>query len=263
MHTLAPVKVFMNTDADVLKVNMRSCLERGLPEFQVGGQPNRSVAIVAGGPSLSETYADCVGMEIYACNGAAKYLSERGIDPDFCVLADARPEIVELVREPIDTTYLVASVCHPSVFDALKGYKVVVWHCQNNFGEREILHEDFARTKTKHFLVGGGSTCGLRSIYLAYLKGHRDLHLLGFDSCHSKGVHHAYRQDFNDDDIEGVVPIICGERLFRCAPWMASQAQEFQVASRTLADAKISVHGDGLIAEIVNQQHRPVSLQVA
>jgi hypothetical protein len=106
-------------------------------------------------------------------------------------------------------------------------------------------------------LIGGGTTVGLQALSIAYALGHRKIHLFGFDSSYSEaGEGHAYPQPLNADEERQEFRV--GDRAFICAPWMARQAMEFQIASRQLCDgdAELYVHGTGLLPAIAAQMGR-------
>ena len=138
----------------------------------------------------------------------------------------------------------MASCVHPSVFDKLKGQNVVVWHSDN-----DIYKPD------NKFLVGGGCTVGTRAMILSYLLGFRDIHLFGMDSCYNDSEHHAYSQDLNDND--RVVTLNVVGREFKCAVWMAGQAQDFKSILSNFGHLfDIEVYGDGLLKAILDEARK-------
>jgi hypothetical protein len=112
-------------------------------------------------------------------------------------------------------------------------------------------------------LVPGGSTVGLRSIWLAAYSGFRTVHIYGMDSCYADdGAHHAYDQTLNDG--ETVLKVARGDREYHCAPWMVRAAGEFEATwhdMRTFVDpitgrlspVTLHVHGVGLIPDIARE----------
>lgn len=251
----------LNTPPEVIRQQVEANLARDLPLF-VGQPAHRGCAlIVGGGPSLTDMLP---GLRfhhrrkgiIFALNGAHDWLMERGIVPDFHVLLDARQENVRFVQKPHKAvTYLIASQCHPEVFEALKGQNVIQWNAclPNPDYDREIA-EAFKHKPV--MMVGGGSTVGLKTINLTYLWGFRKIHLYGFDSSYRDGKNHAYRQDIND--AESLVEVTESGKTFTCAPWMARQAGEFQGQLVQLQGLGVSihVHGDGLIPWISNHMEK-------
>lgn len=225
-------------------------------------EPHDGIAVIcAGGPSLLEKI-DEIRIRalnhhaILAVNGVANVLRSHGIGVDYHALLDARPETAEFVSEPHAwTEYLVASQCDEAVFAALSEQEVTVWHPLIP-GIEQSLGDD---PRPVH-LVGGGSTVGLKAIVLAYLLGYRNFHLYGFDSCYNDGKHHAYAQPLNDAD--RVLDVQVGARTFKAAPWMVTQANEFQDLAAQLANmgCVISVAGDGLLAFVVCEMMKPRAL---
>jgi hypothetical protein len=173
-----------------------------------------------------------------------EYLIDRGITPDYHVMLDARPDNVAFVRSaPMSVKYLVASQCDKSVFDALAGRDVTIFHNSTQNAEK-ILGDE--KAKAVH-LLGGGTTVGMKAMLLAELMGFAAIHLYGMDSCYSDGEHHAYAQGLNDG--ERVVDVLYGDRDFKCSGWMTSQAQDFlEFCMRSLVT--ITVAGNGLLAHI-------------
>ena len=248
----------LNTPPEIIRSQVEANLARDLPLF-VGQLANKGCAlIVGGGPSLNDRLP---GLRfhhrrkgiIFALNGAHDWLIERGIVPDFHVLLDARQENTRFVQKPHRAvTYLIASQCHPEVFDALKGQNVIQWNaCLSNPDHDREVAETFKHKPV--MMVGGGSTVGLKTINLTYLWGFRKIHLYGFDSSYKDGKNHAYRQDIND--AESPTEITVSGKTFTCAPWMTRQAEEFQRQYAQLQGLGVSihVHGDGLIPWITKQ----------
>src|SRR6185503_12920295 len=197
----------------------------------------RTCLIVGGAPSL----LDCREQirlhrqrkaRIVTVNAAWRTLHRWGLTPDVNVLLDARPGNVELVRDaPKSIRFLVASQCHPDVFDALSGHEVVVWHNAYDGGSeklRDILDPWWNEGPDAKpcILVPGGSTVGLRTLWLAAFSGFRTIHMYGVDSSYADdGTHHAYPQALNDQEVR--VKVERKGRQYLCAPWMLRQSAEF------------------------------------
>lgn len=258
---MIPINSFesgLNTSMDTMIEQAEVNLARGLPMF-IEQTANTGTAIIVGGaPSLKDCLTDLRmhhdrGGIIFALNGAHDYLIDRGIIPEFHVMLDARADNAVFVQKPHkDVTYLIASQCHPDVFDALEGHSVTIWTaCCETHDQDNALAGKFP--KLPMVLIGGGATVGLKTLNLAYLWGFRRFRMYGVDSSYSEGENHAYRQALNDK--ESRMDIHAGGRDFICAPWMAKQATEFQRQYRQLTElgCKIKVCGDGLIPHIYKQ----------
>jgi hypothetical protein len=161
----------VNVEHDALWANIAANAKRDLPWFTGFRERGEPVAIVCGGPSMKDSLADIRaqrrrGAKIVTVNNAMRFLMEHGITPDVHVMLDARPANAAFVQNaPQGVKYLIASQCHPSVFDALEGRDVVLWH--SAFGDnaqfREVLDPWWSGPNQKPVvLVPGGGTVGLR-----------------------------------------------------------------------------------------------------
>lgn len=200
--------------------------------------------IVGGGPSLANDLWRIRGYQlsgaiVYATNNTWAYLKDNGITPNAHVMHDARPENLPFVAPEGPCYY--ASQCHPSVLDAA-GDRLTCWHPHSGF-----ILEALGDNPTGQIMVSGGSTIGLNALSLAYILGHRDFRLFGFDSSYSEGEHHAYSQPLNDK--EWIVEVESHGKKFQCAPWMVQQSEQFISLSNQLTSlgCEISVYGQGLI----------------
>jgi Protein of unknown function DUF115 len=156
-----------------------------LPGNEVG-----PVALCAAGPSLLSQLPTLKKMSddnipICAVKGVENVLRDHGINVRYCVYMDAKADQLRFIKNPSrGTLYLLASQCDPSVFDALNGYDIRVFHMTNpslhNGGEMFIL---------------GGMTTGLRSINLMRTLGYSVIHLFGYDCCLSDDQSHVYDKE--------------------------------------------------------------------
>lgn len=250
--TRAELDVICNTEREVYMANVRANSARDLPWFDFMGEHQGHAVIVGGAPSVAKAideikHRSALGQDVVALNGSFAWLMSKGVVPNMHVIIDARPENIGFLRPLPGVRYFLASQCHPSLFDALDGYDVTVIHLLTD-GMQEFL-ERFPSNKPAH-LLGGGTTVAMKAMLVAYQLGYRSIHLYGMDSSYADGEHHAYAQALNEG--ETVLDVICGERTFKCAPWMVTQATDFQTLVDYLKDggATITVNGDGLIPTI-------------
>lgn len=244
-----------NTAKQRLLDNVASAVKRDLPWLDLVPPHDGHAVIVGGGPSLDDTihaikWRKSLGQTVWALNGSADWLRIRGMIPDYHVCVDARPDNARFFRRPDgETKYLIGSQCDASIFKALDGQDITLWH-PNSEGVPETLAGEKARPV---HLIGGGSTVGLCAIVLAFALGYRKIHLHGFDSSYREDSHHAYMQNLNDDDF--VVDVLAGNAKFRAAPWMVQQAEEFCTLAPHLADegCTITVAGYGLLPHLAHE----------
>lgn len=258
----------LNNSPEAMLANARANLERDLPTFVPASKERprnkQRVVMVAGGPSLQDTMRELQWQaargDVWAFNGTHDYLVDRGIVPHTHVMLDSRPQNVGFVGRPQRRTrYLMSAMCDPAVFEAVSDYDTVMW-----FNDMPGMKEVVAGVEDRPVvLVGGGATVGLKAMILAYMEGYRSFHLFGFDSCYAAGAHHAYAQPIND--AEAKIDIVVLGRPFRCARWMARQAQQFQAQARVLLSrgCDITAHGDGLIQHILKEWARHVGRSLA
>jgi hypothetical protein len=182
------------------------------------------------------------GRPILAVKGAHDYLCRHGIEPDLWICVDPRDRSNLLEEANNFTTYLISSRCHPSMFDALADRHVILVHM---FAEQEKYPAFNGK-----FLLGGGSTSGMRGITAGYVLGFRNFVLYGYDSCLAAD---RMTKRFTGEAVgeKGVIDVYVAGRQFWCNGAMAQQAKEFQDCYAVLERFHVEVKGDGLIAAIV------------
>ena len=231
-----------NTDEGVRTDNIRATFERGYVSFNelLSTVTEGAMSIVGSGPSLSLTYKEIVG-DIMACNSAHDFLIGKGVIPKYALYWDANPITAKYAQHPHpDVTYLVASRCHPSVFEALKGYRVIVFHALSGEPVEQFLIEH----NKMEPLVGGGSAGVTRGVYLAGAIGYMDLHLFGADSSYAEDATHVSASLIEQKKMRLRV---CG-KWFITAPWMALQVADFKIVVPHLQNigVKFTIHGTGM-----------------
>ncbi len=154
------------------------------PQYELRTEP---IAVVCYGPSLAETWEQVRGFKyIITSSGAHKFLLDKDIVPTWHLDVDPRKHKADLIGTPHEgVEYLMASACHPRVFDLLEGYTVTLWHIFDNAeeGQRILPHGEWALT--------GGCSAGLRTLTMARFLGFTDLHVFGMDGCEGASGKHA------------------------------------------------------------------------
>jgi hypothetical protein len=180
-------------------------------------------------------------------NGSYHWALDHDLTPSAQLVVDAR-EFNQRFTKPIvdDCKYLIASQCHPSVFDDLPKERTYIWHT-NPALIKDLVGDQYDAA----YFIPGGSSILLRAIPLMRMLGYKQFHLYGCDSCLLNDRHHAYDQVENDGGVP--IPVILEGRSFWCHPWMISQAEEFQEMVNTMGDEiDLAVYGNGLLAYIIN-----------
>ncbi len=231
-----------NTTEEVVMSNLEATFARGYVPFVEVKEQKGPVSIVGAGPSLSWTYQDIVG-DVLACNSAHDFLISKGIIPKYAMVWDAHPIMGNIIKTPHkDVTYLVASRCHPSVFEKLQGFNVVVWHALGGDCVEKMLIE---RNRMEP-IIAGGSASVTRATHVAGALGYtKEMHLFGIDSCYREGESHV---SGSIGTLNEIVIRVCG-RWFTVAPWMALQVGDFKMLAPLLKGngIRLVVHGTGLI----------------
>lgn len=249
METLSSVEgqirfdSYHNTEESIRTDNIRATFERGYIRFNelMNSAKGVAMSVVGSGPSLSRTYKDIVG-DIMACNSAHDFLIGKGIVPKYAMFWDANPVIAKFAQKPHrGVTYLVASRCHPDLFQALDGYRVIVFHALGG----EPVEKYLVAHNLMEPLVGGGSSGVTRATHLAGAMGYTDLHIFGADSSYEEGATHVGGSIIEQKKMRLRV---CG-KWFTTAPWMALQVADFQVLAPHLQTlgTTLTVHGTGML----------------
>src|SRR4051812_48811184 len=110
-------EITCNVEDDVLFQNVALNSRRDLEWITETEAHDGSAVIVGGGPSLAEhvetiRWRQSIGQKIFALNGAAAFLNERGILADYQVILDARPATADLIGPAME--WLFASQVAPA-----------------------------------------------------------------------------------------------------------------------------------------------------
>lgn len=235
------------TPMEAMIERMRSALSRNLPQVQHCRPHRHRLCVLAGGPSLAETYQFRDGYAA-AVNGSLRWLMERDVIPNACGLLDPGEHLADLIEVNTSVRYFVASICHPKVFDKLigGGCQVVLWHASGSPAFEELLRQG----PDGWSLIAGGPTMGLRWYNLGYFLGFRSFAFHGLDSSFRDGATHAYpdRADAKDR-------IAIAGRETRLN--FLSQVQYFfKVLDRfgynDMEPTRVEIYGEGLLQDAVD-----------
>jgi hypothetical protein len=247
---ILPVTLLCNTDDDQRKANITANSRRAdlrwLRQFPAH---DRTAIICGSGPSIEGELGRikelAMGGEVFALNGAARWLNRNGIKPDYQVMLDAKPSMAGLLDDAQE--HVLASQCDPSVFDACRGNITlmhIMWHG---------LDECLPFYPDSYAVVGSASSVGPVACFLAYTLGYRRLELFGFDSSHQTAKRsHVVPQPINDG--EPCAWVTFGGKDYFASLVMKQQAEQFPAVAQALHDLSctIAVHGDGLLPAVYN-----------
>lgn len=232
--------------------NIRHNMERDIPRLHhridFGKTKGKTpLAIVAGGPSLRTTMHELCGFDDIMVVGSTHDFLVSDFAPKYAVVCDPSPVAGDYIQRPVHgCCYMLSSSADPALFDRLlsKGHDVCMWNCSSGLSDPLFKGEP---------AIQGGCTVTLRAINMAIVLGYYDIHLFGFDSSFPDDEnHHAYSHAHETS--ERILVRVGGDngRVFLTTPGWLAQATHFQEQLKgTGMMFHPTVHGDGLIAEIM------------
>jgi len=242
------VKTQYCISAELRELQMRVAYSRVSGRFAPSNTINdEEVAVVCYGPSLNKTWKEIPKFKkIMTCSGAHKFLLDKGIVPTWHVDLDPREHKVKMLGTPHkDVEYLMASTCHPTMWDVLEGFDVKLWHIYSNEDNKNIS----LVYPRGDWIVTGGNNVGLRCLVMARLMGYRNLHVFGMDfsfpkdSLHHAGEHLNVHKKIYEVPYQG--------KMYYCEPVMVDYARQFFHEMNQLPDVRVLLHGEGLLQHMV------------
>jgi uncharacterized Rossmann fold enzyme len=223
---------------------IRLAIKRPIERVQpVEKRRREQIAVVGFAPSLQQTWKQIKKFKyVITCSGAHKFLVDRGIVPNYHLEVDPREHKVKLIGQPQKKTeYLIASTCHPKVFDHLDGYNVKLWHVfdATEEGKRLLPHGEWA--------VTGGCDAGLRAMAMAAFLGFRNLHMFGMDGNAKAGSKHAAEHPNKVPEFNEVEYPEGSGKLWYTTGGMLEAAKQVGHEMNMLPLVKFTFHGKGLI----------------
>jgi FkbM family methyltransferase len=238
-------------DEQIKSALARPNLGRIEPVTELRGEP---CAVVGYGPSLKQTWEQIKAYKwVFSCSGAHRLLIDSGIIPTWHVAVDPLPKFtVSLIGEPhTEVTYLIASTCHPDVFDHLAGYNVKLWHV---FAEPNVVPV----LPRGEWSITGGCDVGLRTMTLARFFGFTELHIFGLDGSSPTqtegrhgGPHPNKLQSKCETEYKG--------RKFFTTPGMLEAAKGVFHELNQMPDVTAKFYGEGLIQTMARDYVRAPS----
>lgn len=203
------------------------------------------IAIVSFGPSLNDTWKKIKKFKyVITCSGSHKFLLDKGLLPSqfkkwWHVEVDPRAHKTLLIGPPHkDIEYLIASTCHPAVFDHLEGHNVKLWHVF-------ATEEDAVRVLPRgEWAVTGGCSVGLRTMTIARFFGFTDLHIFGMDGNEGKSGKHA---DKHPNQPKESCSLEYDGKNYLTTPAMLEAAKQTFHELDQMPDVKATFYGQGLV----------------
>lgn len=214
---------------DELVANVRHALTLGLPELRDFEYPIVSpLNMVANGPSARTAPRMA---NTLAINGAIRMWGSFG--PTYWAGGDPQELLADLIGEPQrNTIFLVASKCHPAVFDKLKSRNVILWH---------VADDATWNLLAARMPVAAWASVTISVFELMARMGWRKFDVWGWDCCVLNDAAHACPQHLRADLIQVEV---AGRRFTTTHAWV----HEANCAAQALAGFPfpVTVHGPGL-----------------
>lgn len=228
-------------DDGTLAEHVRHALTLKLPELRDFEYPfEGDLTVIANGPSGRKGPLDG---KTLAINGALKLFTDRGLAPTYWIACDPQELVADFLdNAPDETTYLIASKCHPKVFEKLAGKNVILWHVHDT-GTHELTADLFPVSRAVSVTI-----CAFE--VMARL-GWRRFDTWGWDGCIMDGQEHAVAQKNMGNHIDiGVTNAEGVETHYTTIPAWGLEAQDAISALRGFP-FPINIHGGGMIGDIL------------
>lgn len=218
---------------DTVRRQVASALARGLPEVAQGKPKTGPLHIYANGPSAA---SEPLQWPCMALNGAVGLFTGSG--PTLWAASDSQALVARFVQLPTyPTEHLVASRCHPDVFEALAGDDVSIWHIQDCAADLLVGRDQ----------MPDAPSITLQAAFLAAYLGWRELVFHGWDGCYIAGKHHAVNQEHG----HAVVSMTVGAQTFDTTLAWIAEAEDAVKMLGVLPGVKVTVVGPGMIAAFI------------
>lgn len=204
----------------VLQEHIRKALATGYPVVERRPLRWMHLAVVGGGPGVVEhleTLRDWRG-DVWAINQTATWLKSRGID---CTMFSVDPgDDLPQWTEGVDKA-LLASICHPKLFDNLDGQDVRIFHT-----------EHYANASLK---ITGGPSSACRVPKLAISLGYGGVTFFGCEGSF-ESVSHAYRDENTKENRPRQLIVKADGKLYRTGPDYLITSEYLAEVLRTFPD---------------------------
>jgi uncharacterized Rossmann fold enzyme len=198
------------------------------------------IAVVCYGPSLAQTWEQIRDFKfIISCSGGHKFLIERGIVPDWHMEVDPRAHKVKLIGPPhADVEYLIASTCHPAVFEHLKGFNVKLWHVY------DATDEGMRTLPAGQYAITGGCSVGLRALTMARFLGFTNQHVFGMDGSEGETGKHAAD---HPNQAKASFQTVYNGKTYLTTPGFLEAARTTGHELDQMKDVRATFYGEGLV----------------
>ena len=208
---------------------------------------DRRAVLCCSGPSLGKTWPIAANewledSDLFTVSNAHDFLIGKGVTPTVHMDCDPRPHKYAMVTPNNHVKYWLGSCVDPGYILHLAGHDVTLWHLHNGPETQAAFFADDVFKPGEWLVIGGGSI-GLRAICVLYSQGYRKISIHGLDCSHGDESHVAP----HTGKVRDVINVRCGDRWFKSNFGLVDYARQFNDDMRLWPDAKITLHGDGLL----------------
>jgi hypothetical protein len=213
------------------------------PEVREQEPHGRRLAVVGGGPSIVDRLDEIREFtDIWAINGACRFLREHGIESTLLTLD---PCDFLAPRVSGATKALLATRCHPDTFKTLAGADITVFDAVND---------------TQNGLWASCSTVTV-VFHLATVLGFRKSVFYGCEGSYSEKTH-AYMDEAELQDYRFVVE--CGGKQYLTAPDLYMLTTQMAMFFRLAINESFTERSGGLLRALIeNEEHNIVKVSRA
>lgn len=230
------------------------------------GERKEPVAIVGGGPSLKYQLPKIREFkQILAAGSSHDFLVENGIIPTFALVVDPADNTADYYKHPQEnTSYLIASQCHPSVFERIEPVakdRIAMWHFKDQIDDKSVFKGENE--------ICWGCMVGIVAIQIALFLGFQHHHYFGMDCSYEGDDTHSYPLGETEHKFiwgQRIEADVGSKRFLTTTALVMQASQFFDVYESSDGEyLKGTVYGDGMLAEIIRNSPPEMSewLQVA
>ena len=227
---------------------MKTALKTGLPRIKSTKiDEEASISIVCYGPSLKDTWEE-IKRPMITMSGSLKFLTERGVIPEYHIDMDPRQHKTRHINPPIPgVNYLMASCCHPDTWNILKYQKVTLWHlwCAKETEDWMSFNDP------GELLIRSGSHIGAGAFQIGGLLGFRHFEIHGMDGSFKNGERHAGPHYGHK---QGGVTWDAGHVTYQTSTIMSNACAEMINAFRLYPMFGV-FHGEGLQQALLDEEY--------
>lgn len=169
---------------EIVEAQIRDSVAKVYPLLEPADPHEVPLAIVGGGPSAKDHLQELLDWpgEIWALNMGAKWLASHGRTDAILFTVDPDSRIPWSEWTQGVGRAIVSTACHSSLFEAMKGKDVRVFHCRHMEDMPEIV------------VLGGGRCSASRAVMQAAWRGFKNVTFYGCEGSIGESTH-AYRHE--------------------------------------------------------------------